>query len=197
MITAIIPAAGLSRRMGTNKLLLPFAGQTIIAHVVQQLRASRIDQIFLVTRHDSSALCAALQNQPVTYITNPLPDGDMLSSIRAALAQISPDTTALLLALADQPSITADLVDQLIAAFDADSRAIVVPTFNSRRGHPILFSARFRDEIMTSFDGTGLRGLLQAHADQIRELPVSHSSILHDIDFPEDYRRAMEQPDGR
>jgi CTP:molybdopterin cytidylyltransferase MocA len=94
-----------------------------------------------------------------------------------------------LVVLGDQPGMTSELVAALIRAFRETGRGIVVPAHASRRGHPLLLATRFCDEVLTRYDGIGLRGLLTAHPDEILELEVSSAAALKDVDSPEDYRQ--------
>ena len=66
-----------------------------------------------------------------------------------------------------------------------------MPTFHGQRGHPLLFSADYRDEVLEDYDAAGLRGLLQAHADDVSEVEVSTPEVIEDMDLPEDYQRMM------
>ena len=66
-----------------------------------------------------------------------------------------------------------------------------VPLYNGKRGHPVIFSAAYRDEILTHYDDIGLRGLLYAHEEDIFELPVTTSGVLSDMDYPQDYQREL------
>ncbi|MCX7016470.1 MAG: nucleotidyltransferase family protein [Candidatus Sumerlaeota bacterium] len=187
---AIVLAAGRSRRMGGQKLLLPFAGQTIIAHVVDQLLQSEIDETHVVVGADSVRIAEALAGRSVSFVSNPGPDADMLSSVRCGLRALPPQCEAVLVALGDQPSITTDLVNEMLRAFASCGKGILVPAHGGRRGHPLLVSLRYRDEILTCYDADGLRALLRAHPGDVHDLPVAAASILSDVDTPEDYRRA-------
>jgi molybdenum cofactor cytidylyltransferase len=115
----------------------------------------------------------------------------MLSSVRCGLRALPPDCEAVLVALGDQPSITADLVGRMVSAFHTSARAIVVPVYGGHGGHPILFSTRYRQEVMTRFDDVGLRGLRQAHPEDVLEVDAPDSSVLADLDYPADYRREL------
>ncbi|HSZ54861.1 MAG TPA: nucleotidyltransferase family protein [Tepidisphaeraceae bacterium] len=190
MICAIVLAAGRSRRMGTQKLLLPFAGKTVIAHIVDQLLASKVGHVLVIVGAEAEAVGAALGGRQITLVRNPDPDAEMLSSVRCGFASLPNDCAAALIALGDQPSITPDIVDQLIERFLTGSHGIVVPFHDGHRGHPMIVSARYRDEIMDQHDDSGLRGLLDAHAAEVFKLP-SGDSVLEDMDYPEDYRRAL------
>jgi molybdenum cofactor cytidylyltransferase len=108
MIIAVVPAAGRSRRMGVSKQLLPFAGTTVIGRIVDELRRSRIDEICVVVGHQADRLRQALDGRPVRIVANPdYQRTDMLASIRCGLAAMPADCRAILVALGDQPAITA------------------------------------------------------------------------------------------
>jgi len=111
----------------------------------------------------------------------------MLSSVRCGLRACPQSCNAILVALGDQPSITPHLINKIIAAFDPTKHSIVVPTHAGQRGHPILFASAHRDEILTSLDNIGLRGLLAAHPVEVLEIESESASILSDMDLPDDY----------
>jgi molybdenum cofactor cytidylyltransferase len=192
MITAIVPAAGQSRRMGVQKQLLPFAGTTVIGHIVDELRKSRIDDVCVVAGHQMDRLRQALGARSVRIVVNSdYERTDMLASIRCGLAVMPAACRGVLVALGDQPAITAELVDAMIECFSTGDRGIVVPVHAGRRGHPLLLDGRYRSEILTGYDQIGLRGLLAAHADDVFDLPVSNPAVLSDMDNPDDYQREL------
>jgi molybdenum cofactor cytidylyltransferase len=191
MISAVVLAAGQSRRIGTQKLLLPFAGQTVIGHVVDQVLAAFIGQVLVVVPEEGKAIRLALAGRRVTFAINPDSAGDMLSSVRCGLRVLPERCRAVLIVLGDQPAISADLICDLVRAFETSARRIVVPVHNGRRGHPILFSADYVAELLTLHDGAGLRGLLQAHPDDIHPLDVTNPAVLADIDHLDDYNREL------
>ena len=196
MICAIILAAGRSRRMGAQKVLLPFAGRTVIGHIAGEILRSPVGQTLVVVGQDAARIAEALGGRPVTLVTNPDPGGEMLSSVRCGLRAIPQDCEAVLVALGDQPTITADLVGRMIEVYRAWGRGIVVPVYGGKSGHPVLFSARYRQEILTRYDDVGLRGLRRAHPDDVFELGEADPSVLGDMDYPEDYRRELEKFPG-
>lgn len=191
-VGAIVLAAGQSRRMGRQKLLLPLAGQTLIGHIVDQLLAVPLDAVCVVIRAGDRRVPAALAGRAMQFVVNPERDGDMLSSVRAGLRALPRDYEAVLVVLGDQPSLTAGLVRRMIRASSGSDRGIVLPVHDGRRGHPLLFSMRYRDEVLSRFDELGLRGLLTAHAEDIVEVAADRS-VLEDIDVPADYRRQVGQ----
>ncbi len=191
MICAVVLAAGLSRRMGVQKLMLPFAGKTVVAHIVDQIIGSAVDEVHIVVGHEGRRVARELSDRRVCIVTNPDFESGMLSSVRCGLAALDQQCRAVLVALGDQPSVTSELIDRMIRSFAETEKQILVPFHDGRRGHPVLFSADYRDEILTRHDDVGLRGLLQAHREDVFELNVSDSSVLSDMDYPEDYQREL------
>jgi molybdenum cofactor cytidylyltransferase len=192
MLPAIVLAAGRSRRMGTQKLLLPFHGKPMIAHAVDALLHSPVDRVVVVLGHDAQAVIRALGDRDVQFVINDDPTGEMLTSVRCGLAALPAEATAVIVALGDQPQLQPETVRRLIRRFQLGKCSMVVPTFGGQRGHPMLLSTQHCAEIAESFAGQGLRGLLRAHPDEVAEVSIETATILEDIDRPEDYRRALD-----
>lgn len=192
MICAMVLAAGLSRRMGVQKLLLPFGGKTVIAHIVDQIIESTVDETYVVVGHEGERVSRELSDRRISIVVNSEYESGMLSSVRCGLIALPQECRAVLVALGDQPSLTTKLLDQMVRSFKETEKKILVPIHNGRRGHPLLFSLGYRDEIMTRYDDVGLRGLLNAHPDDVFDLSVSTSSVLLDMDYPPDYQRELE-----
>lgn len=193
MICAIVLAAGRSRRMGTQKLLLPFAQSTVIARVADAFLAAPIDKVFVVVRPRHRQLRHALAGRPVIFVENPDAAGDMLSSVRCGLKALPANVKTVVVSPGDQPSIVPGLIGQLLAAFRASDRKIFVPVHNGRRGHPLIFDKHYREELLTTYDGVGLRGLLQTHAADVGEWHTDDAAVLEDLDTPAAFRRAVRQ----
>jgi len=191
MICAIVLAAGLSRRMGVQKLLLPFGGKTVIGHIVDQLLASTVDEVHVVVGHQDERISGELSGRAISIVKNPNYKSGMLSSVRCGLASLPEKCRAVMVVLGDQPSLTTGLIDQMLQSFAATQKSILIPLHKGKRGHPILFSSHYRDEILTHYTDVGLRGLLHNNSDDIFELTVSTAAVLCDMDRPEDYRREL------
>lgn len=189
---AVILAAGRSTRMGEQKLLLPWRGGTVIGHIVHAVVEAGPVEARVVVPVDQVPVQAALAGLPVRLIVNPDGGSDMLASVRCGLRDLPAECEAVLVAPGDHPGITAALIGRMLAAL-ADPRAgMVVPVHGGRRGHPLLLRAGFVPSILVKFDDLGLRGLLQAHPDQVRELAVNDRAVTEDLDTPEDYLRLRE-----
>ncbi len=97
----------------------------------------------------------------------------------------------MLVALGDQPALTTGTVNLLLDQFSHYPQ-IILPVYQGARGHPLLFSRTYIPEILTQYEDTGLRGLLQVHDQAIQEVTVDSPTILQDIDTPDDYREQIE-----
>lgn len=197
MQCAIVLAAGRSRRMGTQKLLLPFAGSTVLGRVVDAFLTAPMDRVVVVVRRDSQALREALGARPVAFVENPDPDGDMLSSVRCGLRALPDAVEMMAVSPGDQPSIEAGLIRRMLAAYRAGSQGILVPVHDRRRGHPLLVAGWYRHEVLTGYDGVGLRGLLDRHAAGVHEWHTDDAAVLEDLDTPAEFKRAQAAAQAR
>jgi molybdenum cofactor cytidylyltransferase len=196
MIAALVLAAGRSRRMGTNKMLLPFGERTVLAHVVAALQACPLRKIVVVTGHERSKIEALFgDTQPaLRFAHNPgYASGDMLSSVQTGLAALydDPRCEAALVALGDQPRIEQHVVEQVMAAHLPG--VVVIPSFRRRGGHPILIDRMRWSDILALPPGATLRDAWRARPDWVRYINVDTDTILSDMDTPEDYRRVIEK----
>jgi molybdenum cofactor cytidylyltransferase len=198
LLSAIILAAGQSKRMGRQKLLLPVGGKAMIAHIVDEILAggaASIDQIIVVVSEksaDREPIVQSLAGRPVQFVDNPDPESEMLSSIRCGLRALPANCDGALVALGDQPTIDSELISQLTETCAAQSNAkIIAPTFNGKRGHPLIVPSRFFTEILNNDLGDGLRGFLDAHIDDTLRMPHSNPDVVQDIDHPADYENFL------
>jgi len=188
-VGAVVLAAGMSRRMGQPKVLLPWAGQrAIIDHILEQLMLARVDPIVVVTGHRHTEVAARAAALGVPAVFNPhYAEGEMLSSLKAGLAALPPHAAAALVVLGDQPRIQPRVIGQVLMAYAEGQGAIVAPSYQMRRGHPLLIDRRFWPEILALPPDGSLRALLAAYADEIGYVTVDTDSVLHDVDTPDDY----------
>jgi molybdenum cofactor cytidylyltransferase len=186
--TALVLAAGLSRRMGRFKLTLPWGEHTVVGEVVATLEAAGLAKIVVVTGNGADEVSAALAATSARCVHNAgYATGEMLGSIQTGLAAMGPAVQAALLCLGDQPQMEADTVRAVLAAGDvACWGKIVIPSYRMRAGHPILLPRWLWPEILAC-QGT-LRDVMAAHRDQTEYLTVQTPSILADLDTPEDYK---------
>lgn len=192
-VAAVVLAAGQSTRMGQPKLLLPWGGAgTILRAAVQRVLAAGLGDVVVVTGEHHDALTQALAGLPVSLVNNPrYAEGEMLSSLQAGLrALAASQAAACLVVLGDQPALEASVLGTLLGAYAQGAGEIVVPVYEGRRGHPVLFDRAQWAGLLALPPGSAPRHLLRARPDAVAEVPVASASVVEDIDTPEDYRRA-------
>jgi molybdenum cofactor cytidylyltransferase len=187
VIWAVILAAGESRRMGTQKLLLPFGETTVVGAVVGTALASRVDRVLAVLGADKDAVRLKLEPFSIDFAINENFAQGMLSSVQAGFRALPPDAKAAVVMLGDQPFLPARVVDAVVETYRRCGKGIVVPAFQGRRGHPGLVDLKYRDEVLALDPADGLRRLMHAHPEDIFEAEVEDANILRDMDVPEDY----------
>lgn len=191
MITGLVLAAGRSERMGTPKQLLPFGSVTLIEQVVRTLTRSRLGKdVVVVLGHRAMDIVKRISGLPVRLAYNPDPEGDMVSSIRCGLAYIEPEQ-AFLVALGDQPLVTTGIVNRLIAEYERLPEGMVLPVHEGKRGHPMILSPAYREEILFESMAGGLKTLRDRHAGSVRTVPVDTDGVLVDLDYRSDYEKAL------
>ncbi len=190
-VIAVVLAAGLSRRMGTPKLVLPWGQRTVIGQVVTVLQEAGLREIILVTGGAEALVREALHGQAVRFIHNTAyASGEMLSSVKTGLTTaMHASAEAALITLGDQPQIQVDVVRVLLNRWQMKREGIIIPSYQMRRGHPWLISRSLWSEVLALQAGGTLRDFLKAHAAEIDHLTVEHDSILQDLDTPEVYER--------
>lgn len=189
LISAILLAAGESRRMGELKQLLPFRGKTLIEQSIDNLLASKVDQVLVVLGYQWEKISEKIQHLPVTTVVNEAYKQGMLSSIKCGLKALKEPNQAFLIALGDQPHVPAPVINRLIEIYQYSTSGIIRPKYQGKRGHPILLDGKYRDEILKA-DEThplGLNQVIRSHLEDVLEVPVDFPAVIQDIDTREDY----------
>ncbi|MCE2439167.1 MAG: nucleotidyltransferase family protein [Candidatus Latescibacteria bacterium] len=193
-ICALVPAAGMSTRMGSPKQLLPFGGKTVLQTVVDTLLDANLDGILVVLGHRADAVRESLAERPVLFHLNPDYRKGMFSSILCGLSVLGKSADAALIALGDQPNVRARVVRKVAAAYRKGDRGIVVPVCRGKRGHPALVDlGRYLSEIRSLTGEDGLKPVMRGHPDDTLEVEVEDDGVLRDIDTPEEYRAELDR----
>lgn len=192
---ALLPAAGLSRRMGTQKLLLPFGAGTVLEAVIGNLRAAGLTPILCVL---SEATLQGLRplGEDVTVLINPAPERGYASSLAIALDALGRAEPAALregsfcLMLGDLPTARARDMARLRAAFERRPAGYtaLAPYREGRFGHPIFMEGLWRARLRAAAGDRGGRGILEAHEGEVLTVE-GEDGFFEDLDTPEDYRR--------
>ena len=195
---ALLLAAGDSQRMGESKALLPWRGQPLLSHQLQQIQKSRISECVVILGREADRL-EPLVNPPLhptwksRSVRNPRPEQGKTSSIRVGLTSLLSRPDGILIASVDQP-LDHRLLDCLLRTAEAEwehhvssARTIVVPTFEGRRGHPPIFSGMLMGELMgIAEESAGLKAVVWRYADRVFELPWFSAEILLNLNTPLD-----------
>ena len=186
-VAAVVLAAGLSSRMGQSKVLLPWGRGTVLEQILRQLIQARVRDLVVVTGHRAEDVAQVAANYEATAAFNPAyAQGEMLSSVQAGLRALPSHISAALIVLGDQPRIQPAVVSALLAAYAEGKGDIIAPSFQHRRGHPILIDRRFWPELLALVDGAP-RDVINQHADRVYYVNVTTDSVLRDMDTPADY----------
>jgi molybdenum cofactor cytidylyltransferase len=186
-IAAVVLAAGRSTRMrGPNKLLAEIARRPLVRIAVEAALASRASPVIVVAGHQRGEIEKALAGLPVRIVDNPDFAQGLGTSLRAGIAAVPADADGAIVCLGDMPRVDASLLDHLIAAFDPDRGAlVVVPTFEGKRGNPVLWSRRFFPDLLAIEGDVGARHLIGRFAEAVVEMPVEGKAAFADVDTPE------------
>ena len=182
---AVVLAAGRSTRMQANKLLADLNGKSLLANTIEQIQASGVDEIVVVTGHDAEAVAAALSPTKVVIIHNPQYANGLSTSVRCGIAAVK-NFDAAFICLGDMPLIRAADMQRMMLKFNVEQgRILIAPTYRGQLGNPILWGQEHFTALMALEGDRGARSLLEASRDQITEIAVDHEGILLDADTPE------------
>jgi molybdenum cofactor cytidylyltransferase len=177
--------------MGEPKQLLPFGESTIVETVVDSMLDAKFDEVIVVIGHCAAEIEKQLGTRPIRTVFNADYREGMLTSAQTGLRALEA-SDAFALMLVDQPFITSALIDQVIDAYTQTDKGIALPSYNYRRGHPVLFHRRYADDILAlDAESGGVRTLFKKYGDDIHYVTVDTDRVLRDIDYREDYERAL------
>jgi molybdenum cofactor cytidylyltransferase len=185
-IAAVVLAAGMSSRMGSNKLLADINGKPLVRHAVEAALASAARPVIVVTGNEEEKTRKALSGLNVSFVANPDFAKGLSTSLKTGIAAVPPDRDGAMIILGDMPGISGALIDKLIAAFDpAEDRVICVATRKGKHGNPVLWARRFFSEIAAIEGDVGAKSLIGAYGELVCEVEAADDAPLIDIDTPE------------
>lgn len=186
-IGAIILAAGLSTRMGEFKPLLSIGPKTLLGHAISLFQQNRIDDIVVVTGHQSGDLEQELNRYPCRPVLNANFADGMLSSLQVGVKALDSRNEAFFVLPVDIPLVQQDTINKLLETMDQDPLALVFyPEYQNRRGHPPLIRRDLASAILGFDEQGGLRTLLSRYHQQSRNVSVDDPYILLDADTQDD-----------
>ena len=181
----IILAAGESSRMGRDKALLAYRGTTFLNYLISILQP-RIEPLIVVLGHHADSIRRSVAVGP-RIVVNPDYRRGMLSSLQVGIRVLPPEVEAALFTLVDHPAVAGSTVDQLLAAFADSGKALIIPRYGDRRGHPVIATRAVLQKMMALPPQASPKDVIHAHRSETEFIDVDDRGILRDIDFPSDY----------
>ena len=189
MISAIILAAGESKRMGRPKMLLPWGTTTVLGQVISTFRQAGVDPILVVTGGAHQQVEQVIHQYGAQSVFNDFySSGEMLSSLQLGLTAQTDQVQATLIGLGDQPQIQVGTVELICATFRDKKSKLIVPSYQHRRGLPWLVERSLWKELLTLRSPQSPRDFLNKHAKEIEYVTVNTPTVLADLDTPQDYQ---------
>jgi len=187
----LVLAAGLGSRFGGGKLLAPIGGRPVVQHVLDALASAGLVDVVVVLGGDAPAVESAIAWRAERRVINPAPERGLSSSLQVGFEAIGPDAGAVLVALGDQPLVSAEVVRSLLEAPADPKRPIVVPVYPDDGGrNPVLLRRAAFGLVAETSGDRGLGPVLAAHRGLVAEVNVT--GLNPDIDTPADHARAIE-----
>jgi molybdenum cofactor cytidylyltransferase len=192
LLAAVILSAGASSRMGRPKALLPYREGTFLEHLIQVTRHPHIGVIRVVLGAGAEVIRTMAKLDPSIVVLNPDWEEGQLSSICAGVRSLEGiDTDGMVLCPVDHPLVSAQLVSELVDRFYQEKKAIVLPTFKGRRGHPAIFSSALYGELLAAPADKGARVVVWEHAADVVEVPTDEEGVVLNLNDPEMLKRAL------
>lgn len=189
-IGAIILAAGNSSRLGRPKQLMAYRGRTLLTHVIAEAQAADLRPLTVVTGAFQAEVSESLRGEAVDIVFNPAWETGMASGIVAGMSNmllLYPDVNAVVIAVCDQPFISASLLLKLVSTFETSGKGIVGCSYENSVGTPVLFSSAYFEQLLALSGNEGAKKLVRQHTDDLATVDFPEGNI--DIDTPDDARK--------
>jgi molybdenum cofactor cytidylyltransferase len=190
----IILAAGASSRLGSPKQLLAYSGATLLQHSIEEAQSSDASSVLVVLGANAEIIKSAINHTPANVVVNPDWKEGMASSIRfglQTLVEMYPQTEAAIFMVADQPFVTAALLNNLMVLSRNGQRSVVASKYGSTFGTPVLLTKRFYPELMELTGDVGAKSLVRKYLNEAAFVPFPKGEI--DIDTVEDYKNLSKE----
>ncbi|MFC0471233.1 nucleotidyltransferase family protein [Halalkalibacter kiskunsagensis] len=189
----IILAAGLSRRMGTAKLLLPYKNEPIIYHVIRHALNSSLSGVTIVVNsHLFPILNEEKKMNGAKVVVNDEASIGMSESVKVGIESIPSDVDAVMFLLGDQPLLSAVEIDFVLHDYERHQKKIVQATYQNKRGHPVLFDKQYFCDLRLIQGDEGGRSIVKKYKEQVYYTETGKEPI-QDIDTKSDYERLLRE----
>ena len=188
-VSAILLGAGESKRMGMNKLALPWGRKTVFERCLRALLQSKVNEIVVVLSAKTREMRSLLESAGVKVVMNPFSKKGMSTSIRSGVRAVDPGSEGILIALGDHPFLKSRTIDALMGAFVRGKGMIVIPRFQGKKGHPVIFHRSYQKELLNLKGDVGARSVIERHPEEVWVVDVRSEGVVRDIDTQDDYRK--------
>jgi molybdenum cofactor cytidylyltransferase len=186
-VSAVVLAAGSSTRFGAPKLIQPLCGRPVLQYALDAVLASKAYEVLIVLGYASQKIASAVDFGRGRVLLNRSYRNGMATSLKLALRSISPDVSACVVVMGDQPLVTSGLIDRLIEVRVRKPVPAVVPVFGQTLGSPALLDRSLFPEVFELKGDVGAKSVILSHISEVVRVPVDDRRILLDIDTPEDF----------
>jgi len=193
-VAGLVLAAGESSRMGADKALLMYRGQTFLENIISALREAGIRRIVVVLGHHAELVQQSIDLAAVEVVVNQDYGRGQTSSLQAGLRVLAgSESDGMVVCLVDHPAISADTLQKLILSFKSTGKPVVIPESHGKHGHPVLVGRELFGQLGTLGPGQGADTVIHQYRDQTEFVEVADPGILLDVDDPESYLRLTTQ----
>ncbi|NLL37690.1 MAG: nucleotidyltransferase family protein [Fretibacterium sp.] len=193
-VQTLVLAAGLSRRMGEQKLLLPWGSSTLLETVLDALTGAGLGPVLCVLSTDVAQKLGELHSG-VQIILNRNPERGQASSLRLGLQALFPG--AFCLTVGDLPRARSRDIAELLRLFETRSPGLTgaVPFRDGRFGHPMFLDFIWKDRMMAVEGDRGGRDALRQDQQELLLTPGA-DGFFEDVDTPEDYLTLLDKEEN-
>jgi molybdenum cofactor cytidylyltransferase len=195
-IAAAILAAGESQRMGQPKALIPHRGIPALQLLINRLQDPRIIARRIVLGTHADEIRRYVRDDPGNFAINPHWEQGQLSSLQLAIRSLDADGDGILVWPVDHFLVSHATIDRLMEGFFSTQKLIVVPTFEGRRGHPVIFAKALYPELLAAPLEVGARAVVRAHAGEVLEVPTENEAVVLNLNDPESLKKALGKDSG-
>ncbi|MFQ5929555.1 MAG: NTP transferase domain-containing protein, partial [Acidobacteriota bacterium] len=189
---SVILAAGKSRRMRSPKPLLEFQGKSFLRHIIDAHRMASLP-VYVVLGEDRHCIEQSVDLSDASVLVNPDPSRGQLSSLHTALERLT-DREALVVHPVDHPLVRSQTIQELIDHFRRVSDCILIPEFQGRKGHPVLFPSRFYPDLKRAPLEEGARWVVHQNPESELRVPVDDPGVVQNINTPAQFEK-LSAPD--
>jgi molybdenum cofactor cytidylyltransferase len=179
--------------MGAPKALLPYGDRSFLEHLLAVTGHPKVGVRRVVLGADAPAIAAGVTLERDEVVINEQWEKGQLTSIQAGLRSLPAGTDGMLLCLIDHPLVSRGLVHDLIELFYSSRKPVVLPLYQGRRGHPVIFASQLYEELLVAPLEMGARAVVWAHSEEISALVTNEEGCVLNLNDPSALTEARER----